>query len=637
MVGRYIPTLMVLGAVLAAYRIVGIERIIAGMTAKQLADSYDYIIVGGGTSGAVLAERLTDDEGKEVLLIEAGGDAYADGDEFVDIPIYTDKMRGSKYDWGYRTVPQKFASKGMENNTVIWPSGKGLGGTSLINYMQYLRANRHDFDEWAANGATGWAYKDVLPYFIGSEDNRNGEYIRTVFHGHGGRWTVTDIEQSTVGRIVTEAFKELGMKKRDVNGRSQYGYMPTQATIRNGVRWSTYKAFLTRALKKDNLYVLKNTRVDRVIFKGKHAIGVQFKDPEGKDTVIKAKKEIILAAGTVGTPRILLLSGVGPRNHLQQLKIPVVADLPVGDNLQDQVMTNGIEYFTNFTMSLSAARSESFMSAWQYTLYGGGMKQSPRFREGVAFLRTRHQPLHIKYPLIALHIVANVDPVYNFDQINAKKEVWKSLHDNPPTRDGLTVFPVLLHPRSRGNVRLQSRNPEDDVLINPNYLAEDADVKVMVEAVKYARRLGKTNWFNMWELQLSNKTTPQCAKLGNWNDASIECFVRQITLSGYSPVGTCRMGAAGDPTAVVDPILRVRGVKGLRVVDTSIIPASISGNNHATVVMIAEKAADLIRERDSVRAIKDYFKHLIAIKHEKFQDEKDIEDAHSTAQREAQE
>jgi len=325
----------------------------------------------------------------------------------------------------------------------------------------------------------------------------------------------------------------------------------------------------------------------------------------------------------VGTTKLLLLSGVGPKNHLQAMKIPVVSDVPVGDNLQDHVMADGITFYTPYTVSITPARAENFFSSWAYTLYGGGMKASPRFREGTAFLRTKHQPPHIKYPLIGLHIVANVEP-YNADQINVKDDVFRSLHADPPHRDGITIYPILLHPRSKGTIRLKSSNPEDQPLINPNYLSEDVDSKLLVEALHFiVTKLSNTTVFDHWDLDVNEKLLPQCASQGKFTDAYFECYVRHITLSGYSPVGTCRMGAAGDATAVVDPQLRVRGTKNLRVVDASVIPASMSGNTYATQVMIAEKGSDMIRDKDTIKAIKEYFKHLVAVKHDKMKDEEE--------------
>lgn len=617
MVGQHIPVVLVIFSVLAAYRIFGIGDIIYNITHKELQNKYDYIIVGGGTSGAVLASRLTEDEDVEVLLIESGGDES--NNDAVEIPIFADQVRGSQADWSYRTVPQRHACKGHVDQVSVWPAGKGLGGTSNLNYMQYLRGSRHDYDEWANHGAHGWGYKDVLPYFIKSEDNRNGEYVRTVFHGFGGRLAVTDIDLSPVTKIMSMAYGELGVKKRDVNGRSQYGFAPTQATIRNGGRCGTYKAFLQRAMTRPNLHVLTFATVKKILFDKKRAVGVLYAH-EGKDATVKARKEVILSAGTVGSTKLLLLSGIGPRNHLQSLKIPVVADLPVGDNLHDHVMSDGLQFFTPYYMSISAARAENFMTSWAYTLFGTGMKGSPRFREGTAYIRTKYQPAHIKYPLIAFHSVASVN-AYDAENLNVDDTVWDALHSKPPTKDGITIFPVLLHPRSKGTIRLRSVNPADPPLINPNYLAEDSDAKILVEAIHYIRKLENTKVFGDWELNFNDRTLPQCAQHGNWTDMYIECYLRHITLSGYAYVGTCKMGAPGDPTAVVDPLLRVRGVKGLRVVDASVIPNSISGNTYAVQVMIAEKASDMIREKDTVKPIKEYFKHLIATKHKKFVDE----------------
>lgn len=598
------------------------------LTKKELKERYDYIIVGAGTAGAVLASRLAEDDDKDVLLIEAGGDPL--NDHNINVPAFADIVRGTEFDWNYRTVPQKFACKGHVDNVSVWPSGRGLGGSSNINYMQYTRGNRHDYDGWVNGGAHGWGYKDVLPYFIKSEDQRNSEFILTVFHGFGGRLTVSDVASSTVNKIMELVFKEIGLKKRDLNGHNQFGWSPTQATIRNGVRWSTYRAFLRRSREAPNLHILTHAVAQKIIFEGRQATGVIIRH-EGEDKLVHANKEIIISAGTMGTTKLLLLSGVGPRKHLQDIKIPVVADLPVGENLQDHVIGDGVDFFTPYPgVSYTVAKSENFASSWSYSLFGTGMKTSPCFRESIANIKLRHQPPHIKYPLLALHIVSNPESYYA-NQLNIKDEVWDAIHSSPPSREGFTIYPVLLHPKSRGTIRLKSSDPEEDILIDPKYLAEDVDVKILAEGYQFARRLVNAKIMKEWEFRLTNRRLPQCERFGNFTEQYIHCHLRHITLPGHSPVGTCRMGASGDPSAVVDPLLRVRGVKNLRVADASVIPSAMSGDTYATQVMIAEKAADLIREKDSVKPIKDYFKHLLAVKHKKFVEEEDGQTTVTTA------
>eukprot|EP00918_Siedleckia_nematoides_P087375 GHVU01192247.1.p1 GENE.GHVU01192247.1~~GHVU01192247.1.p1 ORF type:complete len:648 (+),score=99.43 GHVU01192247.1:215-2158(+) len=618
MVARHIPSIMVIGAVLVAYRLLGVEEWLIGSSIKsEIKAEYDYVIIGGGTSGSVLASRLTEDKDKKVLLLEAGDDVK---NEYVDIPIFADKVRGSELDWQYRTVPQKHSCKSHVDKESIWPSGKGLGGTSNINYMQYLRGSRHDYDEWNNNGAAGWGYKDVLPYFIFSEDNTNPGYIRNIFHGSGGRMSVVDTGYSNLQKVMPGVFKEMSIKKRDINGRNQFGFMTTQATVRGGKRWSTYRAFLMRALHNNNLDILTKATVTKIIFDKRTAVGVKYVR-EGVEYEVKANTEVLLAAGTVGSAKILLLSGIGPRAHLREHKIPAILDLPVGENLQDHVMADPVEYFTDYQFSLTAARAENFWQAWSYSLFGSGLKASPRFREITAYVKTKYQG-HFKYPLVALHFVANVG-VYKASDINVNEELYEQLHGKPPSWEGFSIFPVLLHPRSKGTVRLASANPEDPPLINPNYFSDETDIKYLREAVKFARKLVHFEDLQNWDFSINNNLIPDCAKFGNWTDRYIDCHIRHITLSGYAPVGTCRIGAASDPTAVVDPHLRVRGTKGLRVVDASIIPFAITGNTYATQIMIAEKIADEIRERNSVKPIQDYFKHLIDIKHEKIREEEE--------------
>ncbi|ELU07608.1 hypothetical protein CAPTEDRAFT_218563 [Capitella teleta] len=321
---------------MAAYRLMSVGIWVDEFVKKDIEKSYDIIIVGGGTSGAVLASRLTEDNDKTVLLLEAGESPRDDED--VDIPINADHVRGekSKYDWYYATTPQKFSSKGHVDGISHISSGKGLGGSSLINYMQYLRGSRHDYDDWANNGATGWGYKDVLPYFIKSEDNHNGQYVQSVFHGFGGRVAVADINLSPLNKIMTSAFKEHNINKKDINGKSHFGYSQTQATIKNGLRWSTYRSFLKRAMDRPNLQIVTGANVQKVLFEGRKAVGVQVVH-KGAVVTTRAEKEVILCAGTVGSTRLLLLSGIGPKAHLGALKIPdyapVITMISVGSTL----------------------------------------------------------------------------------------------------------------------------------------------------------------------------------------------------------------------------------------------------------------------------------------------------------------
>lgn len=251
------------------------------------------------------------------------------------------------------------------------------------------------------------------------------------------------------------------------------------------------------------------------------------------------------------------------------------------------------------------------------------MKASPRFREAISFIKLRNQPASIKYPLASLHFLSNPS-VLDADQLNIKDSVWNSIHLEPLSREGLTIFPILLHPRSKGTVRLRSTNPADPPVINPNYLAEESDVKQLVEAYSFARRLIHTTALKDWEFRLTNRLLPECARFGNFTEQYIECHLRHITIPGLAPVGTCRMGAANDPHAVVDSSLRVRGLKNLRVIDASIIPTSLSADTYATQVMIAEKMADELREKDTVQAIKEYFHHLYEVRHKHVMEEEEI-------------
>lgn len=439
--------------------------------------------------------------------------------------------------------------------------------------------------------------------------------------------SVTDLGMTPTNKLLAEVFKEVGLKQRDYNGKTQFGWSPVQATMRNGLRMGSYNAFLKRYMKKSNIYISTGSTALKINFEGKKAVGVTMLRPKRKQmiqTTVRANKEVIVCAGAIGTPKILMLSGVGPKAHLQSLQIPVVADLPVGENLQDQVYGDGIEFFTQYIgFTITAARAENLVSSWAYSIFGTGMKASPRFREAIAYIKLRHQPASVKYPLVSLHVLSNPS-VFDADQLNVQDSVWNTIHAEPLSREGLTIFPVLLHPKSRGNVRLRSKDPFDPPIVNPNYLSDESDVKQLTEAYIFARRLIHTQALKDWEFRLSNHLLRECAKFGNYTEQYIECHLRHITIPGLAPVGTCRMGHANDPQAVVDSQLRVRGLKNLRIVDASVIPNSLSGDTFATQVMIAEKAADMLREKDTVQAIKEYFHHLYEVKHKHVMEEDEI-------------
>ncbi len=525
---------------------------------------YDYVIVGAGSAGCVLASRLTEDPNVSVLLLEAGG---SDKKQEVQIPAAFSKLFKTPLDWNYETEPQPH----LKDRKLYWPRGKMLGGSSSMNAMMYVRGNRHDYDEWAESGNPGWAFADVLPYFKKAEHYERGG---SDYAGSAGPLNVTDLR--TVNPITSaclEAAVEAGLARTDdFNGRTQEGVGATLVTQKNGARYSTATAYLKPALKRPNLTVQTGAQVARVLTDGTRAVGVSYLR-DGAQVEERARREVILCGGAINSPQLLLLSGIGPAEHLKALGIAVVADLPgVGQNLQDH-LASGVQYHSKQPVSLFSA--EKPVNILNYLLFKKGPLTS-NVAEGVAFVKTRPDLL---VPDLELLFAPSFFVDHGFG--------------NPPGH-GFTIGVVLLHPESKGSLTLRSTNPTDPPVIQPNYLSSERDVQVMIEGLRLARKIGQARALDAYR---GDEFLPGEAAQ---SDADLAEFLRERSETLYHPVGTCRMGE--DPLAVVDPALRVRGVEGLRVVDASVIPTIISGHTNAPSIMIAEKAADLIREQAAVAA-----------------------------------
>eukprot|EP00105_Crassostrea_gigas_P022108 XP_011441494.1 PREDICTED: glucose dehydrogenase [FAD, quinone]-like [Crassostrea gigas] len=341
-----------------------------GEETVSLNATYDYIILGAGSAGCVLANRLSEDPKSSVLIIEAGG---SEDDNFnMSIPIASGLLQKSKQDWKFLTVPQKNACMAMVEKRSAWPRGMVLGGSSSLNNLQYVRGSRHDYDRWAKEGCKGWSYKDVLPYFIKSEDIQIPELQNSEYHGKGGYLTVSDGTSTSLNKNVYEAgMEEIGLSITDCNGKSQIGYCRSQETTKNGERDSTAKAFLRPVMGRKNLHVSINSYVTKILIKDKKAVGVSF-IRDNRKHVILAKKEVILSAGSINSPQILMLSGIGPKKHLEEKGIPVVADLPVGDNLQDHIMIS-IDFHDNTSSAITKDKIMAPSNLIQYFLFKKGV------------------------------------------------------------------------------------------------------------------------------------------------------------------------------------------------------------------------------------------------------------------------
>jgi choline dehydrogenase len=525
---------------------------------------FDYVIVGAGTAGCVLANRLSADPKVRVLLLEAGG---KDSWIWIHIPIgYLYTQNNPRTDWCFRTDPEA----GLNGRALNYPRGRVLGGCSSINGMIYMRGQARDYDGWRQAGNRGWGWDDVLPYFKKSEHHVAGP---DELHGHGGEWR---IEQQRLSWEILDAFRdaaaEVGIPKiTDFNRGNNEGCGYFQVNQKKGVRWSTAKAFLRPVMGRPNLTVLTGAQATGIVFEARRAVGLRFVQ-EGRERRAGARREVLLASGAVGSPQLLQLSGVGPGALLQELGIPVVhAHDGVGANLQDHLQIRTV-YKVKNTRTLNE-QANSFFG---------------RVRMGLEYALLRRGPLTMAPS--QLGAFAKSDPAretpdleYHVQPLSLEK-FGDPLHPFP----AFTASVCNLRPESRGLVRIRSSEPTDAPSIRPNYLSTEADRLVAAGAIRLTRRICAAPALARFEPE-EFLPGPDVV-----SDEQLAAAAGTIGTTIFHPVGTCKMGS--DPLAVVDDRLRARGVQGMRVVDASIMPTITSGNTNAPVIMIAEKAADMIKE-----------------------------------------
>ena len=562
-------------------------------------DEYDFIIVGAGSAGCVLANRLSENSNVTVLLIEAGG---MDDRNDIHIPMGVGKLVGSSVDWQYETVRLKNSHQAMRQQRSRWTSGKVLGGSSSINNLLYVRGNPIDYNRWKKiYGAKGWGWKDVLPYFKRAED-WGGKGGDEGYHGTGGPLRVENANFYTPSaHWFVAAAKESGYNETDPNGKIQEGVSYSQLTYKNGVRWSTAQAYLHPVRWRENLYLLLNTHAIQLEFNGSKAEGVHvWNEISGKDRLIKARKEVILSAGSIKSAYILLKSGIGPADHLKEAGIKVLKDLPVGRNLQNHMML-GLSYIidnisVNSGMTFTPESGESLSSFLQYILFRKGMA-SGSIAEANLFIRTEFasEDQGPDMQIMYLGGAANKGLADAFGLLPIYAEIFYGSHlEDDKSASGFFFLPSPLHPKSRGEIKLNLKDPYRMPVISPNYLDHPDDVDVFIHSIRVIQKIMNSSIYS--NISLRCPVLDAQSPFPSDSDDFWRWYVRQAGTTHQHPTGTCRMGKKGDRNAVVDPELHVNGIKSLRVVHASVMPEMPSGNTNAAVIMIAEKASDMIKQ-----------------------------------------
>ncbi|XP_050436286.1 glucose dehydrogenase [FAD, quinone]-like [Adelges cooleyi] len=566
---------------------------------KPILNEYDFIVVGAGAAGATVARRLAEIGEWKVLLLEAGGEESL----ITSIPATAHFLQFTNYNWDYRTEEEPHACKGLVNKRCPWPAGKGIGGSTIINNNMYTRGNVKDFDGWAENGNPGWSYNDVLPYFLKNEDINVPELKRSVYHGVGGPMPISYIPfKSKLVEAFLESAPEVGMKTGDYNAPgSNVVFSRIQSTTLNGRRVTSAKAYLRENLS--NLHIVEFATVTKILIdpNTKAAYGVEFVKNK-KNRKAFAKKEVIVSAGTFNSAKLLMLSGIGPKEHLAPLGIKVLQNLRVGDNLQEHPAYAGLSFVINETISLVPDRFYRKFITETFRNIEGISISSTLPCEAVGYVKTKYNTWEGDLPDIEYIFIPTSLPgegglggTVGRRSMGVPDDLFNDMYKGIMTKDTWSIVPMLTYPKSRGQVRLLDADPRSKPVIHANFFSDPIDLNRLVEGIKMVINLSKTKPFQKYGSRLHDRPMPGCKHVEFGTDDYWSCCIQRMTMQMHHQCGTCKMGPEWDRNAVVNAQLKVYGISNLRVIDCSIMPTITGGHTMAPAYMIGEKGADLVK------------------------------------------